>query len=181
MLKWIKQFFGVETDVAVQPVLPLVEETPAIPAKPVTTWQERAAAVGALSGPGLTATCTPLNTQAIEPRSSNPLHLRGKALTDFLAQPGGVQRYEAAERTRKRLGSVDGKHYSQYVPATKRLLQAGEYDAAVLLLEKLVAAVDAEAKFSGGCVPPWYRAALDEARERKNGGGVSSKKRSRHS
>ncbi|MEF8689433.1 UNVERIFIED_CONTAM: hypothetical protein NO986_18370 [Comamonas sp. A-3] len=100
---------------------------------------------------------------------ANPLQLRGVALSNFLSQPGGLQRYEAAERTKKELGSVDGRHYSQYVAEVKRLMKAGDYSAAIVLLERLIAAAEAETAFSGDSVPPWYGTALTQAKSRLNG------------
>ena len=94
---------------------------------------------------------------------TNPLQLRGAALSKFLSQPGGLQRYEAAERAKKELGSVDGRHYTEYLPEAKRLMRAKDYGSAIPLLQRLVAAADAEVEFGGGHLPPWYRATLNKA------------------
>lgn len=186
MLEWIRKMLG-------KPQIVQAPEPPAPPLAPsrqssTTTWQERAAAVGALVEAGQKPTITPIALSSGNPKNKksplplsagNPLQLRGKALKDFLAQPSGIQRYEAAEQTRKCLGSVDGRHYTQHVPEVKRLLRVGEYEAAVLLLERLVAAVDAEAEFSKGYVPPWYKAALDAARERRSDMAPIKKRRNK--
>lgn len=177
MFNWVKQLFKTGVGDVIRPTPPVVQEQPVRePVKHATTWEERAAAVGALSGPGLTATCEPLKSKPVEPRSSNPLQLRGAALSNFLSQPGGQQRYEAAERTKKELGSVDGRHYSQYVAEVKRLMKAGDHSAAIELLERLVAATEAEAAFSGDSVPPWYGTALKQAKSRLDGAAPVKKR-----
>lgn len=176
MLEWIRKMLG-------KPQIVQVPEPPAQPLAPsrppsTTTWQERAAAVGALVEAGQKPTITPIALSSGNPKNKkspppqsvgNPLQLRGKALTDFLAKPGGVERYEAAESMRKRLGTVDGKHYTEHVAEAKRLLSAKDYQAAVTLLHRLVAATESEASFSGTPPPPWFRSALESARARLNG------------
>lgn len=58
----------------------------------------------------------------------------------------------------KAAGIVEGKHYTEHVPAVKALKRSGDYSAAIQLLLRLVDAVEAESRAAGPtrAVPPWY-------------------------
>lgn len=53
-------------------------------------------------------------------------------------------------------GYVDGRHFTEYVETVKSLKREGQYDAALHLLKRLIAATEAESGRSGMGVAPWY-------------------------
>jgi hypothetical protein len=72
-----------------------------------------------------------------------------------------VETYLEQERQKKRAGSVDGKHYLQYVEQVKQLKREGCTQEVLDLLFKLADAAEREAAldktYGGhGLVPPWY-------------------------
>lgn len=178
MLGWIRKMLSKSGDT-------LAPEPPASPTPPArpslsTTWQERAAALGALAKPGEEPPYTPaIGLSAGDPRNrtsvkstnaaarkvhGNPLHMNSEERLDFLINdPKAAQKLEAADALRRRIGSVDGKHYTQHVPEVKRLLKDKNYRAAEELLSRLVIAVEAETEFSRKYTPPWYHARLAAA------------------
>jgi tetratricopeptide (TPR) repeat protein len=54
------------------------------------------------------------------------------------------------------LGSVDGKHYTEYVEVVKVLKSENKLDEAEKLLLRLVEATEEEAKLQEWGVAPWY-------------------------
>ena len=55
-----------------------------------------------------------------------------------------------------KVGLVNGKHYTEYVDAVKKLKRQGELDKAETLLLQLLAAVEGEALAENWIVAPWY-------------------------
>ncbi|MFC2094953.1 hypothetical protein ACFLSW_00740 [Candidatus Bipolaricaulota bacterium] len=55
-----------------------------------------------------------------------------------------------------RAGYVDGRHFTEHVEAVKSLKREGQYDEALHLLKRLIAATEAESSRSGMGVAPWY-------------------------
>lgn len=83
--------------------------------------------------------------------------------------------YQRAEAARERARLVDGRVFSDYVPEVRRLVKAGEDDAAAGLLLRLIEAVEREAAIPApGCigVPIWYYGQLAAIYER---GGMPDK------
>ena len=53
-------------------------------------------------------------------------------------------------------GSVNGKHFTTYVETVEQLKREQRFEEAVVLLEKLIDAVEKEAAMLGWGVAPWY-------------------------
>lgn len=62
------------------------------------------------------------------------------------------------DSARKAAGAVKGKHFTEYVEEVKALKRAGNSDAAIRMLLRLVDAVEAESEVAGRDWPiaPWY-------------------------
>lgn len=54
------------------------------------------------------------------------------------------------------LGYVDGRHYTTYVEEIKQLKRENRLDDAIIILKKIVEAVEHESKIKRWGVPPWY-------------------------
>lgn len=152
-------------------------EPPATPAKARTTWEESAAAVGALVEPAQKPTLKAIslspNTKAVRRRRApsapksfpdNPLHIPPEDLHKFFAQdPGNVGKHQAAEATAKRLGMVDGRHFSSYLPDVKSLISSHDYDAAIGLLLRIVEASERQSDYAMSYMPPAWHGLLADA------------------
>lgn len=67
--------------------------------------------------------------------------------------------FEDLERARRAAAMVDGVHYTAHIGEVKRLVRAGDDDAAAGLLLRLIEAVEREASHplpGHDAVPPWY-------------------------
>ena len=175
MLGWIRKKLSKSGDA-------LAPEPPASPSPPArpslsTTWQERAAALGALAKPGEEPPYTPaVGLSAGDPRNQpskttryassqkvygNPLHMNSEERLDFfIHDPMAARKLEAADALRRRLGSVDGEHYSKHAPEVMRLISEKDYTTAAELLSRLVIAVEAETEFSHKYTPLWCHSHL---------------------
>jgi len=67
-----------------------------------------------------------------------------------------IETYEQKERQVKQAGSVDGKHYTEYVELVKQLKREERHDEAIKLLLQLVTGTEREARTAGWGVAPWY-------------------------
>lgn len=68
----------------------------------------------------------------------------------------GDERDDEDEEDREGPGYVDGRHFTEHVENVKRLKAAGDYDAALSLLDRLIAANELEAAVDQLGVAPWY-------------------------
>jgi len=63
------------------------------------------------------------------------------------------------KETRERIyaaGSIDGRHYTEYVELVKQLKREQRLTEAESLLLELIDAVEAQALEGNGSIPPWY-------------------------
>jgi len=72
-----------------------------------------------------------------------------------------VDRFVEEERKKKQAGSINGKHYTEYIDLVRELKRKKEYQEAIDFLLRLIDAVEHEAKvdksYGGdGCCAPWY-------------------------
>jgi tetratricopeptide (TPR) repeat protein len=72
-----------------------------------------------------------------------------------------IERYVEKELKRKQAGSVNGKHFVEYVERVKQLKREGKYQEAIELLLKLIDAVESEVKIAkyygeNWFCAPWY-------------------------
>lgn len=69
----------------------------------------------------------------------------------------------------KRVGQVDGKHYTEYAATVRELERSGRLLDAELLLRRLIEAMEAEARARGGALDPWYyeRLAIDFRKQKR--------------
>ena len=96
------------------------------------------------------------------------LSLTGSALSEFMASPNGLERYQAAEQLRKRVAEVDGRHYTDHTKDVKSLIKEKRLIEAEVLLCRLVEAVCREIEFGGQkwYPPPWYHEKLASVQRR---------------
>jgi hypothetical protein len=64
--------------------------------------------------------------------------------------------YEQRERNIKQAGTINGKHYTQFVDRVKQLKTDRKHEEANILLLQLVSAVEKEAIAAEWGVAPWY-------------------------
>lgn len=96
------------------------------------------------------------------------LSLSGDALSKFLSSPNGMERYLAAERVKKHVAEVDGRHYCTHVQDVKSLIKEKRFNEAEELLVRLVDAMCREGEVGGRTwyPPPAYHAKLSSVQRR---------------
>ena len=69
-----------------------------------------------------------------------------------------MDEFNAEQERRRKAGSVEGAHYTDYVEKVKQLKREKKHDEAIKLLLRLVDATESESKFAGPGwgVAPWY-------------------------
>jgi len=69
-----------------------------------------------------------------------------------------MDEFNAEQERRRKAGSVDGSHYTDYVEKVKQLKREKKHDEAIKLLLRLVDATESESKVAGPGwgVAPWY-------------------------
>ena len=74
-----------------------------------------------------------------------------------------IKKFVEEKRAKKQAGTVNGKHYTEYVEQAKQLKREGKHQETIELLLKLIDAVEREAKVhksyggDGFCAPGYYK------------------------
>jgi len=74
-----------------------------------------------------------------------------------------IDKFVEEEREKKQAGSINGKHYTEYVDLVRELKREKKHQEAIDLLLKLIDAVEREAKLDksyggdGFCAPGYYK------------------------
>lgn len=67
-----------------------------------------------------------------------------------------IEAYEQRDRKIKEAGTINGRHYTQFVDTVKQLKSDKKHEEAITLLLQLVTAVEQEAIVAEWGVAPWY-------------------------
>lgn len=67
-----------------------------------------------------------------------------------------IEKYAEEDKKIKDAGSIDGRHYTEYVEEIKLLKREKRHGEAIELLHKLISAVEKEARVADWGVAPWY-------------------------